>query len=89
MLTCTKQTFILYFDAGREHMATRPRGNGTNFHWLRQSCDIKACDLSPERNLEKYGRPVKSAIAMAIMLDDMTSPFEQILPIRLSICWEK
>ena len=47
----------MYFDAGLEHMATRPHGNGTNFDWLRLSCD-----LSPERNPKKYGMSVKSAI---------------------------
>ena len=44
-------------------MAARPRGNGTNFDWLRWSCDISICDLSLERNPEKYGRSIKSAIA--------------------------
>ena len=43
-------------------MATRSRGNGTNFGWLRKSCDISTCDLSPDGNPEKYGRPMKSAI---------------------------
>ena len=43
-------------------MATRSRGNGTNFGWLRKSCDISTCDLNPDGNLEKYGRPMKSAI---------------------------
>ena len=50
------------FDAGLEHMAARSRGNGTNFDRLRKSCDISTCDLSPDGNLEKYGRPMKSAI---------------------------
>ena len=31
----TKQNFFRYFDAGLEHMPTWPRGNGTNFDWLR------------------------------------------------------
>ena len=44
-------------------MATRSRGNGTNFRWLKKSCDISTCDLSPDGNPEKYGRPMKSAIA--------------------------
>ena len=44
-------------------MAARSRGNGTNFDWLRKSCDISTCDLSPDGNPEKYGRPMKSAIA--------------------------
>ena len=39
------------------NMAARSRGNGKNFDWLR-----KACDLSPDGNPEKYGRPMKSAI---------------------------
>ena len=43
-------------------MATRSRGNGTNFGWLKKSCDISTCDLSPDRNPEKYGRPMKSAM---------------------------
>ena len=43
-------------------MAARSRGNGTNFDWLRKSCDIGTCDLSPDGNPEKYGRPMKSAI---------------------------
>ena len=30
----TKQNFFWCFDAGLEHMATRSRGNGTNFDWL-------------------------------------------------------
>ena len=43
-------------------MAAWSRGNGTNFDWLRKSCDISTCDLSPDGNLEKYGRSMKSAI---------------------------
>ena len=43
-------------------MASRSRGNGTNFDWLRKSCDISTCDLSPDGNPEKYRRPMKSAI---------------------------
>ena len=44
-------------------MAARSRGNETNnFDWLRKSCDISTCDLSPDENPEKYGRPMKSAI---------------------------
>ena len=43
-------------------MAARSRGNGTNFDWLRESCDISTCDLSLDGNPEKYGRPMKSAI---------------------------
>ena len=38
----SKQNFFWCFDAGLEHMAARCRGNGTNFHWLRKSCDISA-----------------------------------------------
>ena len=41
----TKQNFFWCFDAGLEHMAARSRGIGTNFHWLRKSCDISTCDL--------------------------------------------
>ena len=44
-------------------MAARSHGNGTNFDWLRKSCDISTCDLSPDRNPEKYGRPMKSSIS--------------------------
>ena len=29
------QNFLLYFDAGVEHVATRSRGNGANINWLR------------------------------------------------------
>ena len=58
----TKQNFFWCFDAGLEHMAVRSRGNGTNFDWLRKSCDISTCDLSPDGNPEKYGRPMISAI---------------------------
>ena len=47
-------------------MAARSRGNGTNFDWLRKSCDISTCDLSPDGNPEKYGRHMKSAITIAI-----------------------
>ena len=28
-------------------MAARSRGIGTNYDWLRKSCDISTCDLSP------------------------------------------
>ena len=43
-------------------MAARSRANGKNFDWLRKSCDIRTCDLSPDGNREKYGRPMKSAM---------------------------
>ena len=43
-------------------MAARSRDNGTNFDWLRKSCDISTCDLSPDGNPLKYGRPLKSAM---------------------------
>ena len=58
----TKQNFFWCFDTGLEHMAARSRGNGTNFHWLRKSCYLSPCDLSPDGNTEKYGGPMKSAI---------------------------
>ena len=58
----TKQYFFLFFDTGLEHMAARSRGNGTNFDWLNKSCDTSTCDLSPDGNPEKYGRPMKSAM---------------------------
>ena len=45
-------------------MAARSRGNGTNFDWLRKSCDISTYDLSPDGNPEKYERPMKSAIEL-------------------------
>ena len=41
------------------------RGNGAHFDWLRKSCDISTCDLSPHGNPEKYGRSMKSAIKVA------------------------
>ena len=49
-------------------MAARSRGNGTHFDWLRKSCDISTCDLSPHGNPEKYGRSMKSAIMVAFPL---------------------
>ena len=53
-------------------MAARSRGNGTNFDWLRKSCDISSCYLSPGGNPEKYGRPMKSAIhAHAVCFDSL------------------
>ena len=58
----TKQNFFCYFDAGLEHMAARSRGKGTNFDWLRWSCDISACDLSPKGNPKKHKSPMKPAI---------------------------
>ena len=58
----TKQNLFLCDDAGLEHMAAWSRGNGTNFDWLRKSCDISTCDLSFSGNPEKYGRLMKSAI---------------------------
>ena len=45
-------------------MAARSRCNGTNFDWLRKSCDISTCDLGPDGNPEKYGRLMKSATAV-------------------------
>ena len=65
----TKQYFFWCFDAGLEHMAARPL-NGTNFDWLRKLCDISTCDLSPDGNSEKYGRPMKSAIMRKYGLPD-------------------
>ena len=53
---------------GLEHMAARSRGNETHFDWLRKSCDISTCDLSPDGNPEKYAMPMKSAIAIAFCL---------------------
>ena len=67
----TKQNFFCRFDAGLEHMAAWSRGNGTNFDWLRKSCDISTCDLSPDGNPEKYGRPMKSAILPRTSLNIM------------------
>ena len=43
-------------------MAAWSRGNGTILDWLRKSYDMSTCDLSPDGNPEKYGRPMKSAI---------------------------
>ena len=62
-LLAYKKSFFSCFYAGLKHMAARSLGNGTNFDWLRKSCDISTCDLSPDGNPEKYGRPMKSAIA--------------------------
>ena len=64
----TEQNFFWCFDAGLEHMAALSRGNETHFDWLRKSCDISTCDLSPDGNPEKYARPMKSAIAIAFCL---------------------
>ena len=50
-------------------MAARSHGNGTNFDRLRKSCDISTCDLSPDGNPEKYGMPMKSAIAVLRSLE--------------------
>ena len=58
-----KTEFLLVFNAGLEHMAAWSRGNGTNFNWLKKSCDISTCDWSPGGNPEKYGGPMKSAIS--------------------------
>ena len=57
-------------------MAARSRGYGTNFDWLRKSCDISTCDLSPHGNPEKYGRPIKSAWGKLekIFLSETTRP---------------
>ena len=62
----TKQNLFWCYVAGLEHMAARFRGNGTNFDWLRKSCDISTCDLSPDGNPEKYGRPMKSAMGFCL-----------------------
>ena len=72
----TKESFY----AGLEHMAARSHGNGTNFDWLRKSCDISTCDLSPNGNLEKYGRPMKSAILEGLNQFNVapTSPLVQM-----------
>ena len=51
-------------------MAAPSRGNGTNFDWLRKSCDISTCDLSPDVNPEKNGRPMKSAINLPSLISD-------------------
>ena len=64
----TKQNFFCCFDAGFEHMAAQSRGNGTNFDWLRNSCDIGTYDLSPDENPERYGKPMKSAIKVFSLL---------------------
>ena len=52
-------------------MATRPRGNWSYIDWLMKSCDTSPCDLSPERNPEKYGRPVKSAVQINFFMKDI------------------
>ena len=43
-------------------MSARSHGNRTNFDWLRKSCDISTCDMSPDGNQENFGRSMKSAI---------------------------
>ena len=60
----TKHNFFCCFDAGLVH--------GTDFDWLRYSCDISTCDLSPDENPEKYGRPMKSAISVRSDLSILT-----------------
>ena len=74
----TKQNFFCCFGAGLVHMAARSCGNGTNFDWLRYSCDISTCDLSPNENPEKYGRPMKSAILKQSRQKVTTGPFPSI-----------
>ena len=69
-----KTDFFWCFDASLKHMATRSRGYGTNFGWLRKSCDISTCDLSPDRNPEKYGRAMKSAIIVTFSLEYPKGP---------------
>ena len=64
----TKRNLLLYFDARLEHMANWPRNYGSYIDWLMQSCDTSPCDLSPERILEKYGRPVKSAVVVFVWI---------------------
>ena len=43
-------------------MAARSHGNRRNFGCLPQSCDIRTFDVNIDGNLEKYGRPMKSAM---------------------------
>ena len=43
-------------------------GDRSNFDWQRQSCDISTCELSRDGNLEKYGRPMKTAIVFHTIL---------------------
>ena len=57
----TKQNLFWCFETDLEHMAARSCGNKCYFDWLRQSCDKSTCDLSPDDNLEKYGRLMKPA----------------------------
>ena len=54
----TKQKFFWCFDTDLEHMAAQSCVNRSNFDWLSKSCDISTCDLSPNGNQEKYGRPI-------------------------------
>ena len=55
-------------------MASPSRGNGTNFDWLRKSCDISTCDLSPDGNPEKYGRPMKQLLTTITVRREYESP---------------
>ena len=62
-------------------MAAQSRGNGTNFDWLRKSCEISTCDLSPNGNPEKYGRPMKSAVmGDSSQFSPLTTLSEQLGP---------
>ena len=62
-------------------MAARSRGKGTNFDWLRKACDISTCDMSPDGNPEKYGRIMKSAIAIKLSRQKVKS-FESFEPLK-------
>ena len=66
-------------------MAARSCGNGTNFDWLRKSFDISTCDLSPDGNREKYGRPMKSAITDKFIIEANKVDPEQTAPHRSSL----
>ena len=52
----TKQNFFWCFDTDLEHMAAWSRDDKSYVIWLRMSCDISSCDLSPDGNPEKYRR---------------------------------
>ena len=64
----TKQNFFWCFDAGLEHMAARSRGNGTDFDWLRKSCDLTTCDLSPDGKAGKVQKAYEISYLIQVFI---------------------